>query len=188
MTPPLGGSDNASRRTDMKTLSATMLMLLLAAGVAVAQTKPNDAQIAEILTTANQADIDAGKLAESKASDKDVKSFGQEMVTDHSASNKSAAQLVKKLNIKPEQSSTSKTLKSGADENMKKLRGLSGAEFDKAYIDHEVEFHQTVLDAIDKTLLPSASNPELKSTITSTRPVIAAHLARAKSIQGKFGK
>ncbi|HEX8964721.1 MAG TPA: DUF4142 domain-containing protein [Rhodocyclaceae bacterium] len=172
----------------MKPISALALALLLGAGVAVAQEKPNDAQIAEILVTANTADVDAGKLAEKKGASQDVKSFGKEMVTDHSASNKSAEQLVKKLKIKPEQSSTSKTLKSSAEENMKKLEGLSGAAFDKAYIDHEVEFHQTVLDAIDKTLLPDARNPELKSTITSTRPVIAAHLARAKSIQGKLGK
>ncbi|MGE5465855.1 MAG: DUF4142 domain-containing protein [Ignavibacteria bacterium] len=172
----------------MKTISAAMVALLLMAGIAIAQDKPNDAQIAEILTTANQADIDAGKLAQSKGTDKEVKSFGQEMVTDHTASNNSAAQLVKKLNVKPEQSGTSKKLKSGAEDNMKKLQGLSGPAFDKAYIDHEVDFHQTVLDAIDKTLLPSASNPELKSAITSTRPVIAAHLARAKSIQSKLGK
>lgn len=172
----------------MKTISAAMVALLLMAGIAIAQDKPNDAQIAEILTTANQADIDAGKLAQSKGTDKEVKSFGQEMVTDHTASNNSAAQLVKKLNVKPEQSGTSKKLKSGAEDNMKKLQGLSGPAFDKAYIDHEVDFHQTVLDAIDKTLLPSVSNPELKSAITSTRPVIAAHLARAKSIQSKLGK
>ncbi|HEX8989630.1 MAG TPA: DUF4142 domain-containing protein [Rhodocyclaceae bacterium] len=174
----------------MKALVATAATLLLAAASAavLAQEKPNDAQIAEILTTANQADIDAGKLAESKGTDKDVKSFGKEMVTDHGASNRSVAALAKKLGVKPEQSPTSKTLKAGAEDNMKKLQGLSGAAFDKAYIDHEVEFHQVVLDSIDKTLMPSASNAELRSAITSTRPVIAAHLARAKSIQSKLGK
>ncbi len=174
----------------MKKLVATAAALLLAAGGATvyAQEKPNDAQIAEIVTVANQADIDAGKLAESRGTNADVKSFGKEMVTDHTGSNKSVAELAKKLKVKPEQSATSKKMKSEADENMKKLEGLKGADFDKAYIDHEVSFHQTVLDSIDKTLTPSASNPELKTALTSTRPMIAAHLARAKSIQSKLGK
>jgi putative membrane protein len=170
-----------------KILAATASLLLWAAGAA-AQEKPNDAQIAEILTTANTIDVAAGKLAQSKGSDKEIKSFGQEMVTDHSASNTSATQLVQRLKIKPEPSATSKKLKSDGEQTMKRLEGLSGKEFDKAYIDNEVSFHETVLDAIDKVLTPNASNADLKTTLTSTRPVIAAHLARAKSIQGKLGK
>lgn len=172
----------------MKRLSILTAALLLNAGVALAQEKPNDAQIAEIVTTANQIDIDGGKTAESKASNSQVKSFGKEMVTDHSASNRSVEQLAKKLNVKPESSATSKKLKSMAEENEKKLAGLKGAEFDKAYIDNEVNFHQLVLDMLDKTLIPSASNSELKAALTTTRPVIAGHLAMAKKIQGSLGK
>lgn len=94
----------------------------------------------------------------------------------------------KKLGIKPESSATSKKLKSMDDENAKKLEGLKGADFNKAYIDHEVSFHQTVLDSLDKALIPNASNAELKAALNNTRPVIAAHLARAKKIQGSLGK
>jgi putative membrane protein len=110
------------------------------------------------------------------------------MVTDHSGVNKQAVALVKKLKVTPEDNPTSQSLKSGGEENVKKLRGLKGAEFDKAYIDHEVAYHEQVLDAIDKTLVPNAKNEELKALIVKVRPAFVAHLEHAKTIQAKLGK
>src|SRR5678815_6025813 len=79
--------------------------------------------------------------------------------------NKQAGALAKKLGVKPEDNDTSRSLKKGASENTANLKKLSGAAFDKAYVDHEVAYHQAVLDAIDKVLVPSAQNPELKDLI-----------------------
>ncbi len=149
---------------------------------------PNDAQIAGIVVAANQIDIDAGKLAKSRTKNKEVAGFAQRMITDHTAVNKQAAALVKKLKVKPEQSETSKSLKADASENTKKLKGLKGADFDRAYVDHEVDYHQTVLDALDKTLIPGASNAELKDLLTKVRPAIADHLEHAKKIQAALKK
>ena len=159
---------------------------VLAAGSAFAQA-PNDAQIAHIVVTANQVDIDAGKVAEKKGSSADVKAFAKQMVTDHTAVNKQATDLAKKLGVKPEDNPTSQSLKKGGQDNVKKLNGLKGKEFDKAYVDQEVTYHQAVLDAIDKTLIPSAQNAELKGLIEKVRPAIAAHLDHAKMIQSKLG-
>jgi putative membrane protein len=118
----------------------------------------NDAQIASIVVTANQVDIDAGKLAQSKSANAEVKAFGKQMVTDHMGVNKSATELVTKLKVAPEDNSTSQSLKTGGAENEKHLKELKGAAFDKAYVDHEVAYHQQVLDAVDKTLIPGAKN------------------------------
>ena len=161
--------------------------VVFAAQVAVAQA-PNDAQIAHIVVTANQVDIDAGKLAESKGSNGDVKAFGKQMVTDHTGVNKQASDLAKKLKVTPEDNATSQSLKKGGDENVKKLGALSGAAFDKAYIDHEIAYHEQVLGAIDKTLVPNAKNDELKALIVKVRPAFVAHLEHAKMIQSKLGK
>ena len=159
----------------------------LAAGAAFAQA-PNDAQIAHIVVTANQVDIDAGKLAEKQGSTAEVKAFGKQMVTDHSGVNKQAGDLAKKLGVKPQDNPTSQSLKKGGDENVAKLKKLKGKEFDKAYVDNEVTYHQAVLDAIDKTLIPSAQNAELKALITKVRPAFVGHLEHAKMLQGKLGK
>jgi len=163
--------------------------LLLAATPVVAQdAAPNDAQIASIVVTATQVDIDAGKLAQSKGSSADVKAFGKQMVTDHTGVNKSATELVTKLKVTPEDNPTSQALKKGGEENLAKLKGLSGAAFDKAYIDHEVAYHEQVLDAVDKVLIPNAKNEELKALIVKVRPAFVAHLEHAKQLQSKMGK
>ncbi|BDB29734.1 hypothetical protein Tamer19_38360 [Cupriavidus sp. TA19] len=162
--------------------------MFLSTGAAVAEeAAPNDAQIAAIVVTANQVDIDAGKLAKSRASSKDVKAFAQQMITDHTGVNKSASALVKKLKVKPEDSATSTGLKTGGDQNLQKLKGLKGAEFDSAYVDHEITYHQTVIDAMDKTLIPNAKNEELKALLVKVRPAFVAHLEHAKGIQASLG-
>jgi putative membrane protein len=147
---------------------------------------PTDPQIAAIVVTANQVDIDAGKLAQSKSKNKEIKKFGKMMVTDHTGVNKSASDLVKKLNVTPEENDTSKALKKGGDDNLANLKKLKGKEFDKAYVDHEVDYHQQVLDAIDKTLIPAAKNEELKALLVKVRPAIAAHLEHAKQVQSSL--
>lgn len=173
-------------RCQMKTVKNALVasMLVLGTTMALAQSAaPNDAQIAGIVVAANTVDINAGMVAKSKSHNKEVKEFAQRMITDHSGVNKQAKALVSKLHVTPEDSATSKSLKDGGAANLKHLSTLKGKAFDKAYVDNEVTYHQAVLDAIDKTLLPSAQNAELKDLITKVRPAIDAHLQHAKEIQ-----
>jgi putative membrane protein len=171
----------------MKLASSTVFAIAaLAFGTAHAQA-PSDPQIAGIVVTANQIDVDAGKLAKSRSKNKEVQGFANQMITDHGAVNKQAVALAKKLGVKPAASDTQASLKKGARENIASLKKLKGAKFDKAYVDHEVAYHQAVLDAIDKTLIPSAQNAELKGLIEKVRPAIAAHLDHAKHLQSTLG-
>jgi putative membrane protein len=169
----------------MKLVAAAFALTVPLAALAQA---PSDPQIAGIVVTANQIDVDAGKLAKSKSKNKEVQQFAQQMITDHTAVNKQAATLAKKLGVKPEDSDTSKSLKKGAAENVANLKKLKGAQFDKAYVDHEVAYHEQVLGAIDKVLIPSAQNAELKGLIEKVRPAIQAHLDHARHLQGTLGK
>ena len=75
-----------------------------------------------------------------------------------------------------------------AADNVKHLRQLSGAAFDRAYIDHEVTYHQQVLDALDNTLIPNAKNDQLKSLLSKVRPAFVARLEHAKQLQASVGK
>lgn len=145
--------------------------------------QPTDAQIASIVVTANQVDLDAGKLAEARGASAEVKTFGKQMATDHGRVNASAVELVTKLKVTPEDNPTSKALKAGGDRNLATLKGLSGAAFDKAYIANEVAYHQQVLDAVDKVLIPSATNEELKALLVKVRPAFVAHLEHAQRLQ-----
>lgn len=171
----------------IKVASVSVLMSFV--GVIWAQSAgPTDPQIAAIVVTANQVDIDAGKLAKSRSNTKAVKDFAQLMITDHSGVNKSAVDLVTKLHVTPESSPTSESLKQGGDQNLANLRSLNGHAFDQAYIDHEVAYHQAVIDALDKTLIPNAKNAELKALLIKVRPAFVAHLAHAKELQALQGK
>jgi putative membrane protein len=169
-------------------LTGVALAAMLAFSAHAQDTTPNDAQIAAIVVTANQVDIDAGKLAESKAHSKEVKEFGKLMVTDHRGVNKAATELVQKLKVTPQDHPTAQSLKQGGNDNLARLRKLSGAQFDKAYVDHEVTYHQDVLDAMDKTLIPSAKNDELKALLVKVRPAFVSHLEHAKHLQDQLGK
>ena len=157
---------------------------IVVASAALAAQAPTDAQIASIVVTANQVDIDAGNLAKATSTNADVKSFAQLMVTDHTGVNKSAVDLVTKLKVTPEDNPTSQSLKSGGEKNLADLKKLKGAAFDKAYIDNEVVYHQQVLDAVDKTLIPNAKNAELRALLVKVRPAFVAHLEHAKHLQG----
>lgn len=161
-------------------------LLAIATTPTLAQGEPNDAQIAAIVVAANSVDIDAGKFAQSKSANEDVKAFAERMVVDHSGVNKQAVALVNKLKVTPEENDTSKSLKQAGTDTLAKLNGLDGKAFDKAYVDNEVAYHQTVIDALDKTLIPSAKNEELKALLVKVRPAFIAHLEHAKHMQASF--
>ena len=124
--------------------TAVAAMMLLNGGAFAQGAKPSDPQIAHIAYTAGVIDISAAKLAESKASSKEVKAFAADMVRDHEAVNKQALDLVKKLKVTPEDNDTSKALSKQAADKLAEIGKLSGAAFDKAYVENEVAYHKAV--------------------------------------------
>jgi putative membrane protein len=163
-------------------IAASLAAALSIAGAAAETAKPTDPQIAHIAYTAGVIDIEAGKQALDKSQNKDVRAFAQRMIGDHSAVNDQAMALVKKLNVTPEDNATSKSLSEAADAERKKLEGLSGAAFDKAYVDNEVAYHKAVDAAVKDTLIPSAQNAELKALLEKGLKLFEAHLAHAEQL------
>lgn len=170
----------------MKKLTILPVILFSIVALAHAEQKPTDPQIAAIVVAANQVDIDAGKFAESRSTDTKVKDFAHMMVVDHASVNKKAVDLVTKLKVTPEENATSKSLEEGGLKNIEHLKTLKGKEFDKAYIDHEVAYHEQVLAAVDSLLIPNAKNEELKALLVKVRPAFVTHLNHAKDIQASI--
>jgi putative membrane protein len=170
----------------MKPIALLALAVPALLATARADSKVTDPQIAAIVVAANQVDIDAGKFAADKTSSPEVKSFAQMMVTDHSSVNQSAVDLVTKLNVTPEENATSRSLQEGGAKNLADLRQLKGHAFDKAYVDHEVAYHEQVIQALDTVLIPNASNADLKALLVKVRPAFLAHLEHAKHLQSSL--
>lgn len=170
----------------MKLLKILALLALLTGKNVYAETKFSDPQIAAVVVSANQVDVDAGNLALKQTSNTDVKKFAEKMVTDHTSVNKQAVALVTKLKVKPEENDTSSKLSADGKKTLDSLSKLSGSEFDKAYVDNEVAYHEAVIGVVKDSLVPSASNEELKALLVKSSPVFVEHLQHAKSLQAKL--
>ena len=145
-----------------------------------------DPEVAHVAVTANSIDVDAATFAQSRTTNAEVKQFAALMITDHNAVNAKAAALAKKLGVTPKDNAVSQSLVAGAAKAHEALVPLKGAAFDKAYMAREVAYHQAVLDALDKLLIPTTENADLKALLTAVRPAIAAHLDHAKALSAKL--
>ena len=175
----------------IQALSFILAAALAVPTLALAQSAPpppnlTDAEVAHVAVTANTIDVELGKLAESRTSNAEVKRFATMMVRDHSAVNERAAKLAGKLGVTPKDNAVSQSLLAGAQEARAKVEPLEGSDFDHAYIDREIGYHEAVLDALDKVLIPTTDNKELKQLLVEVRPAFVAHLAYAKQIGQKL--
>jgi len=185
-----GGGQDAEQNTANTGATDTAAAAPAAAPAAAAPAAGGvtDPQIAHIVVTANQVDITAGELAQTRSTNPKVKEFAQRMITDHGGVNKAATELVTRLGVTPEDNPTSQQMKQAGDQNVSGLQGKNGAEFDRAYVASEVTYHQGLLDAIDQTLIPGAQNAELKALLEQTRPAVVAHLEHARQLQASLGQ
>lgn len=145
-----------------------------------------DANIAAIVVGANKIDISAGKIALQRSGNSEVRKFAQLMITDHNAVLNSAVKLVTKLGVTPVNNDLVATLTEQSRQHEASLRNLSGKAFDRKYIDHEVAYHVAVIDVIEKQLIPSAKNSELRKALISVVPAFKAHLEHSRMIQSQL--
>ena len=145
---------------------------LLATGAQAQGAAPNDAQIAAIVVTANQVDIDAGRLAKSKGQSKEIKDFGQQMVTDHTGVNKSATDLVKKLKVKPEEVVEMETRLAGRE------MAFEAEDDDESY----APVHYLAADAAAEPLQQLEAEEEERVRAESMSKALAALDARSRRI------
>ena len=169
--------------TSRSILVGTAAILLIASpACSTGASGPSDAEIAHIAYTAGALDVEAGKLALTKAQSPAVRQFAQTMVDDHQAVNEQALALVEKLGVTPQANGTSDALTAQAQEQATRLNMLNGAEFDRAYVSNEVAFHQTVNDALKNTLIPGADNTELKALLETGLALFQEHQQHAEHL------
>ncbi|QMU28199.1 DUF4142 domain-containing protein [Adhaeribacter radiodurans] len=154
----------------------------------IAQNNPklSDAEVAAVAVTANQIDIDKAKLAKDKSKNPEVLQFAETMANDHQGVIQQASALVKKLGVTPKDNAVNQQLLAEANKTEKSLQAKNGKDFDKAYIDNEVTYHQAVISAVSDLLIPETDNQELKGLLQNIIPALKAHLQHAQMLQKQF--
>lgn len=165
----------AARLGFITTLAFVLASPLAAQGSKMAAPALDDPAIVGIFDAANGFDIATGSLAEKKGGSAKVKEFGAMLARDHQGVRQMGRDLAKKLGVTPTPVAKDFALKTGNEAALKKLGGLSGAAFDKAFLEHEVAYHNAVIDAVTKTLLPAIKNAELKALVEKVAPAFVAH-------------
>jgi putative membrane protein len=167
-------------------LGAVIATAVIAGLAARAEAQPaarlDDAQIVAIFDLANTADIETGRLGAARAQAKEVKDYATMLHQVHTQVRQNGRDLAKKLGITPTLPKDDKSADAHAAV-MAKLGTLEGAEFDRAFLEHERAFHAAVLEAVKTTLLPAIQNAELKSFVVSLAPAFEAHRLAAEDLQ-----
>ena len=168
----------------IRRFAALTLPLFAAAALEAQDPPPNltDAEVAHVAVTANTIDVELGRLALTKARNAEVRRFATTMITDHTGVNEQAGALASRLGVTPADNAVSRSLLDGAATARSSIERLSGAAFERAYMDREVAYHQAVLDALDGLLIPTTENTDLKKLLVDVRPAIAAHLEHARRL------
>lgn len=146
----------------------------------------DDATILAIYDQANTADILTGRLAAKYGASEEVRALGRMVATDHVAVQQMGRDLAKKLGVMPTPPEGDTSIADCA-RAVALLQSKRGAAFDREYLRHEMAFHQGVIDAVNGTLLPAASHPELRSLITTVLPGFEHHLAATRAAAAKMG-
>ncbi len=147
----------------------------------------DDATIVAIFDAANTADIETGSLAAERGHSKQVCEYGAMLAKDHKAVRQLGRDLAKKLGVNPTPPADDASAKAHAAA-MASLRAKRGDEFDRAFLRHEITFHQAVIDAIQTTLLPAITNEELKALVLKVAPAFEAHRLAAERLEARLAK
>ena len=147
----------------------------------------DDATIVAIFDAANTADIETGTLAAKRANNTAGRDYGAMIAHDHEAVRQLGRDLAKKLGVTPTPPADDASAKAHA-QAMATLGARRGADFDRAFLQHEVAFHQAVIDAINTTLLPAIKNEELKALVVKVAPAFQAHMLAAQRLEKELGE
>ncbi len=168
------------------TLPAQITPLAPAAEPEAVAPELTDADIAAIADTAHSIEIDQAKIAKAQTKNKDVRAFAQMMIDEHRAAQNEARDVLDKIQLAPEMNDMTSQMQADSVTTIARLQGLTGDDFDRFYVNSQVQAHQKVLDDLDQKLIPGADNAQLKSVLESARPMVAEHLSHAEALAKKL--
>ncbi len=175
----------------MKTqLASALVAVLVSAAAAQAQEAAdlNDLEIAHVAYTADNIDIRYAHLALALSEDATVREFAETMIRDHTAVNERALALLDKLEAQPQDNFLSQALVAQSTENIAAMVKLTGSEFDRHYIENELEYHKAVNGLVVDTFIPNIDNAEVKELFQAAAAIFKAHEVHAENAVASLEK
>lgn len=142
--------------------------------------------VAGIVLAANEGEIAQGNAAAGQATSAEVRSFAQMMVTDHTNALNMARDTFSRHNMTPGETDITRALRTNSDRTVTNLATYRGRDFDRTYMQTQVNLHQWLLTTLDTALIPSAPNADVRSLLQTQRGSVAAHLEQARAILGRL--
>lgn len=146
----------------------------------------HDSDIAGIVLTANQGGVDLGELARGRATNAEVRRFAEMMVTGHRDVIQKHQAIVARTGMKTSETALRTQLRNSGAATAEILKQRSGSDFDRAYMRSQIDMHQWLLDALDKSLIPASRNGSLRSYLNEVRDAVATHLTEARRIESSM--
>ncbi|HJQ39858.1 MAG TPA: DUF4142 domain-containing protein [Thermoanaerobaculia bacterium] len=152
-------------------------------GVMPGRMAAND--IAGIVSTANEGEVQQGQAALTAASSAEVREFAQMMVNDHTSALSKARDVFARNGITPADNDTVRNLRDTGQRTVTNLSSYRGASFDRTYMQSQIDMHQWLLTNMDTVLIPSARG-DVRSLLEEMRGSVASHLEHARQIMGRL--
>jgi putative membrane protein len=142
-----------------------------------------DGQILQVLANVDSGEIEQAQVALTKATSPAVREFAQHMVDQHTQSRDNGQQLATETKIIPSPSAPADEVRTKGSQVLDKLNSADATNFDSTYMKAQVQQHEDVLKMLDEKLMPSASSPQLRTTLEKVRAMVQHHIEMAKQIQ-----
>lgn len=182
LLPMLGACASQGFQRMHSRSSEEHLEVLLAAQQDSPEHRIPDEQITGVILTAEDAGVSFAHLALQKSHNPAVKAYAHQMIVDHAAIMAGISSVADRSELGPDESIASRDVRDMASSRRDALRALSGAAFDSAYVAAEVISHREALAAIDRVLLPSSLDPQLRVVLANARPAVQMQLASAEHL------
>lgn len=185
-----GACDRGDRETAMAEIDtavdAARAQVDTAAG-RLASREYSDAELTGLLNVFNDAEIEVGKLGTSRATDAEVKALAARIVREHEALRIEVNRAARQLNLTPAAPEDDEDLAEDHQAGMRDLRGKTkGAEFDEAFLEHEIRMHRKLLDEV-KDAVGRSQSADMRTLLEKARDGIERHLTTAEELEKKFG-
>ena len=178
-------------RKSLAILAAGSFIILGLAHVArsanAARAALSDAEVLGIYIQVNGFDVETALLGRAQASSNDLRTLATHVSTDHMGVRQTAFDLAAKCKVSPSLPQSRGAAEEEHGRAMTKLAALSGPEFDKAYLQHEVAFHRSAIDAVRQTLLPSVTCAAIKTHFNAVLPAFEHHLSETEMLARQLG-